>query len=143
MGISYLSVADYEERIGALQVPMQRDGTVDTARIEAALDDASATCRTYLPDDLLDSTGAPLAIEDVADRVADALPGIVCALAQASLTDGATGAEEVVLARRRAAVRQLEMMQRRPDRVAVTAAIVEGSSQWIPGTAAAETDGDG
>ena len=139
----YLTAADYQQRIGALHVPMQRDGTVDTERIEDALDDASATCRTYLPDDLLDSTGAPRAIEDVADRVADALPGIVCALAQASLADGATGSEEVVLARRRAAVRQLEMMQRKPDRVTVTAAIVEGASQWIPGEAAAETDGDG
>lgn len=139
----YLTAAEYQQRVGTLQVPMQRDGTVDTARIEDALDDASATCRTYLPDDLLDSTGAPRAIEDVADRVADALPGIVCALAQASLADGATGSEEVVLARRRGAVKQLEMMQRKPDRVAVTAAIVEGASQWIPGEAAAETGGDG
>lgn len=136
----YLSAAAYRERS---EVVPHRDGAVDTARIEAAIADASAECRARLPDDLLDADGAPLALADVADRVADALPGIVVSLAEYRLADGGTGAEEPAKARYESAVKLLEMLRRAPERRSVEAELVEGASQWIPGAGAGAADEDG
>lgn len=129
----YLSAAGYLERS---EVAPHRDGAVDTARIEAALADASAECRARLPDDLLDADGAPLALADVADRVADALPGIVASLAEYRLADGGTGAEEPAKDRYDSAIKLLDMLRRAPERRSVEAEVVEGASQWIPGAGA-------
>ena len=129
----YLDAAGYQRRAGE-GVPLIREtGAVDTARIEAALDDASGEIRACLARDLLDSAGAPVAPPP---RLAGALPGITFALAQYALTDGATGSETAVSQRFHAARKTLRELSTEPDRPSVEAEIVEGPGTWIPGEAA-------
>lgn len=135
MGISYLTAAEYEARVGARALPVLGDGATDTARIEQALADASATCRALLPDDLVGSGGGAIAVDDLDPRVGDALPGIVTDIARFRLADGATGASESIVEQYRAAISTLRSLKREPEREGVQAAIIEGASQWIPGEA--------
>lgn len=128
----YLTAAEYELRAGAA-VPCDATGAVATARIEAALDDASGICMGELPDDLLDDDGAPLALTALPERLQGALPGIVFALAQCELADGTLGSEEVMIERKRTAMAQLRRLGNAPNRRAVQAEIVAGNSGWIPG----------
>ena len=135
----YLEADDFVTRVGAAVVP-RLDGTdtTDTPRIEAALDSASAECRAWLPDDLLEADGTVVATPPA--RLADVLPGIVCDLALYSLSDGATGSETVVGERYRSARKLLRELRSAPERPAVVASMVEGASQWIPGEAPAATN---
>ena len=102
----------------------------DTERVEAALDYASGDIRATLPDDLIDAAGNPVTV--VPDRLADVLPGICFDLARHTLTDGATGPEDAVTQRYHAARKLLRSLKIEPDRPAVTAEVVEGTSQWMP-----------
>ena len=134
---SYLTVAEFSTRAGPHVLPrVDRTDTVDTARIEAAIADASAECRAWLPDDLLEADGSEVAAPPA--RVAEALPGIVLAIALYALSDGATGSEEVLGARYRSALKLLRELRGEPDRPAVRAQIIEGASQWIPGETPAD-----
>lgn len=129
----YLDAAGYELRAGGRVPVVQETGAADTARIEAALDDASGEIRACLAKDLLDSAGKPAAVPA---RLADVLPGIAFALAQYALTDGATGAETAVSQRYHAARKLLRELSSEPQRPAVAAQIIEGPGTWIPGEAA-------
>lgn len=137
--VVYLDAAGYQVRSRIVPERVETDESgvescvVDTARIDAALADASALCRAMLPDDLLDADGEPLAAADLSPRLADVLPRIVWQLAECALSDGALGSEDAIEARRAGAMRTLTDLRRSPDRPAVRAAIVEGASQWIPG----------
>ena len=131
----YLTAAEYAVRAGGRVPLVAATGATDTARIEAALDDASGEIRACLPRDLLDAAGAPVAPPP---RLRDALPGITFALAQYALTDGATGAETAVSERYHAARKLLRELNSEPERPAVVAEIIEGAGAWIPGAAAAD-----
>ena len=102
----------------------------DTERVEAALDYGSGEIRATLPDDLIDAAGNP--VTTLPERLADVLPGICFDLARHTLTDGATGPEDAVTQRYHAARKLLRSLQIEPDRPAVEAEVVEGTSQWMP-----------
>lgn len=131
----YLTAAEYAVRAGGRVPLVAATGAKDTARIEAALDDASGEIRACLPRDLLDAAGAAV---EPPPRLRGALPGICFALAQYGLTDGATGAETAVSERYHAARKLLRELSNEPERPAVAAEIVEGTGAWIPGEAAAD-----
>lgn len=103
----------------------------DEERVEAALTSASGEVRAALTEDLLDADGDPVAT--VPPRLADVLPGIVFAIAEFAVTDGATGAEDAVTTRYHAARKLLRELKSEPERPAARAALIEGASQWIRG----------
>jgi len=133
----YLTVDEYLLRAGAAVPHVEGSTAVDRARIEAALDDASGEIRAWLPEDLLAGDGTPV---QAPARLVGVLRGITFDLARHALSDGATGAEEAVTQRFQAARRLLRELKGEPERPRVEAALVEGTAQWIPGSAAAEAE---
>lgn len=131
----YLSAADYATRAGDNVPRVPNTDTVDTARIEAELDDSSGTVMASLPEDLLDADGTPIAT--LPPRLAQVVPGIVYDLARFKLQDGATGAEDPVTIAFHAAIALLKRLKRTPERPGARAALVEGTSGWIDNTDAA------
>ena len=130
--LRYLTVDEYVLRAGAAVPHVEGSTDVDRTRIEAALDDASGEIRAWLPEDLLAGDGTPV---KPPVRLVGVLRGITFDLARHALSDGATGAEEVVTQRFQAARKLLRELKGEPERPAVNAALVEGAAQWIPGAA--------
>lgn len=102
--VLYLDVAGFKLRARDSLLPTSEttddmgvvSEAVDDSAIEAALTDASGTCRAYLPNYLLGSDGDALAHDDVDARVKDVLPGICYAIARFELTDATVGENDDV-----------------------------------------------
>lgn len=78
----YLSFEEFVLREGA-KLPLMDDGGIDSARVNAALEDASGVIRTYLPD-LLADDGTCL---EPPPRMVDSLKPITRDIALYYLTD--------------------------------------------------------
>lgn len=137
----YLTVEEFRARTPQREVPKQRrDGTEDTALIEASIADAEATCRIYL-DVLVAADGSAVPAGDLPADLIVRLKGIVYRLARAELYDGRSGSAEDIEMRRRAAMKDLMAMREDPQAPdEAEAELVQGASRWAPPTARAEVD---
>lgn len=127
----YLSYEDFVLREGD-KLPLLEDGTINTARVNAALEDASGVIRTYLPD-LLDASGIPIAPPA---RLTDSLKPITRDIALYFLTD--MGGEEDAKKRYDSAVKLLIALGSDEDGPEALpeedAALIEGISGFIKGS---------
>ena len=127
----YLTAAGYQELCPDGELPRTDDDSVDVGAIERGLDAASATCRSYLPDLLIDDAGAPIAAPD--EGLADSLAGIVYRIARYRLSDSVTGDKEHMAMQHKAAIAELQMLKRDPAPPdGPEAEIVAGVSRWAP-----------
>lgn len=129
--VTYITTAEFVIRAGT-HVPRTETGETDTARIEAAIEDAAGVIRSYIPE-LLDDTGTPL---KPPARLVGALRSISLDLALFRIFDAVSGGEDVLAKRNRTALKMLSELGGgvEPHQEAdVGPVIIEGASSWIPG----------
>lgn len=129
--MTYLTVSEFVQRAGDY-VPRDDAGEVNTARIQAALEDAAGVIRAYLPE-LLTEDGTPIAAPP---RLEGALRSVSLNLALYAIHDATTGGEDVLSKRYKASMQMLNELSggMAPHRAQeVKASIVEGAATWTRG----------